>query len=317
MCETATSVTSLQNLEKDGGKMTSSFFVRFFVEEIFTNNYKITQIIEKFRATFFKINQKLLEIDQSVFEDIPKENLELLISKLAFQVEHFLIDPLKDFLVFFYSNAFDKIVFSFLNQDLHFMNQFILDIIHHLTFKSQNRIYNLFSNLLTLASRNEILQFRQNIEQKMDFTLVSLLEGQEFLIPDEVLLKVEEMNFFESACKKLLSISDVRTPLMKLETISQIQNEIFNTLAQINETFNLEIDGNKIQSGLNADQMLSLFCYVLVKSRYFEICREIKFIEKFVEDEIIEETQWGCLYETMRSAVAYILSLGNIINADN
>jgi len=211
-------------------------------------------------------------------------------------------------IVFFYSSALEKIVFSLLGQDFQYLNLFILDIIHHLTFKSQNRIYNVFSNLLNLAAKKDALLFQENIK-KTDFSLVSLLEGQECFISNEILMKVEDMNIFENACSKVRSISDARTPLMKLEIISQIQNEIFNALAQISEIFNLDFDSNKMKGCLDADQMLSLYCYVLVKSKHFEICREIKFIEKFIEDKIMEETQWGCLYETLRSSLKYILSL--------
>ena len=311
MYETTVSLTSLQTTEKDNGKVNSSYFLRFIVEEIINNNYKITQIMEKFRLNFFKLNQKYLQNDQ-MLDSLDENSLQILKNKMIKELQIFLLDPLKDFIVFFYSSALEKIVFSYLNQDFQFMNLFIIDIIHHLVFKSQNRIYNILTNILNKTNKKESLILKEQMGKPLKFSLNSLMEDQDFIIPNDILSKAEEMSFFEKACSKVRLISEVRTPLMKLEIISQIQIEILNALMEINNFFGLNFELNKLINNLDADQMISLYCYVIFKSKHFEIIKEIRFIERFVGSNLIQQTPWGYLYEILRSSVEYILTFNAI-----
>jgi len=305
--ETAVSLTSIQNTDKNNVKVNSSFFLKFIVDEIINNNYKITQIMERFRSNFFKLNQKYLQNDQ-MLESLDENSLQILKNNMIKELQIFLLDPLKDFIVFFYSSALEKIVFNYLSQNFQFMNLFIIDIIHHLVFKSQNRIYNILTNILSKTSKRDSLIFKEQMSKSLKFSLISLMEGQDFIIPNEILSKVEEMSFFDNACSKVRLISEVRTPLMKLEIISQIQKEILNSLMQINIFFGLNLELNKLINNLDADKMISIYCYIIFKSKHFEIIKEIRFIERFVGSNLMQQTPWGYLYEILRSSVEYILT---------
>ena len=267
--------------------------------------------MEKFRSTFFKLNQIYFENDE-ILENLEEETLKTIKNQMIKELETYLIDPLKDFIVFFYSSALEKIVFYYLGQSFPNLNLFIIDIIHNLVFKSQNRIYNILCKILNLSTKKESLILQEKMSLNENFSLATLMDDQEFIIPGEILLKAEEMNFFENAFSKRRAISDVRTPMMKLELISQIQIEILNALAQVKEYFNLDFDFNKMRNRLDADQMISLYCYVVVKSNHYEIYKELKFIGKFIDSKLLDETQWGYLYENLRSSVDYILTL-NVI----
>lgn len=309
MFETAISFvsqTSQHNLVEN--KFNSNQFLKFIVEEICTNNYKITQILEKFRITFFLKNKNLLQ-NEEFFQNFEENDLAALTNKIIKELEDFLFDPLKDFIVFFYSTALEKIVYHYLGQSSQFFNLFLVDIIHHLVFKIQNKIYYLISRIFSLNSQKESSILQKNMSENDKFSLVSLLENQDFLFSNEILAKIEDKSFFENACLKVRSISDVRTPLLKLELIGQIHQEIMNSLQQINEQYNLNYNMEKIWKKFDADQMISLYCYVLVKSNHYEIFKEIKFIEKFI-GRSVEETQWEYFYENLRSSVEYILTFG-------
>lgn len=310
--ETAASINSLQSIEKEGGKLTYIHFLKFIVEEIIKNNYKIAQIMEKFRSIFFSLNQNILQND--LFLQMCDENsLKIIKNKMIKELEDFLFDPLKDFIVFFYSSTLERMVFHYLGQNFQSLNLFIVDVMHNLVFKSQNRIYRLISSVLTLSNNKELFNLKNKMMKKVDkLSLPSLIENQGFIYSNDILSKIEDKTYFERAFSKVHLISEVRTPLMKLELIAQIRTEIINALDQINEDFNLEIDIRKKQNRLDTDQMISLFCYVILKSKHESIIREIKFIEQFIGNKLIEETQWGYLFEIVRSAVDYLLSVESV-----
>lgn len=316
MFETAASITSQQSLgEKENFKFNSNHFLKFIVDEICNNNYKITQILEKFRATFFYLNPELLQ-EVFFFESDDEEKIKSSVLKIINELEEFLFDPLKDFIMFFYSIALEKIVYFYLGQDSHFMNLFLIDIIHHLVFKVQNKFYNIISNILTLSSKKECLTLERNMMENKQFSLFSLLENQDFVISRDILLQIEEKNFFEGACVKIRSISEMRTPLKKLELLGQIHLEIMNSLEQINDYYKLNINLEKAWKKFDADHIISFYCYLIVKSNHYDIFKEIQFIENFIGKRV-EHTQWEYYYENLKSAVDYILTWKEMVDELN
>ena len=111
-------------------------------------------------------------------------------------------------------------------------------------------------------------------------------------------------NLYLNAIEKLNSIVNDFTPLQKLETISTIHQKIWGSIIKSHESHDSQIF-IELRNKLDADNLLSIYSYVIFNSKNHDLHQEIAFIEEFLEEDVLNNYENLYYFENFKSALEY------------
>ena len=95
-------------------------YLIYLTEEITSNNYKINELIGKFRNIFCPFYDKFLIATQ--------QNKETLKFQIINELKNFLFDPLSEIIYFFYGSAIEKVITINLMKNYNFITNSVIII---------------------------------------------------------------------------------------------------------------------------------------------------------------------------------------------
>lgn len=167
---------------------------------------------------------------------------------------------------------------------------------------------NSMENFNQISKENEISQYHSismikeinNIEKKIENVIIdeSYLSGKHFLKKTELENEEEKNNIsnekkrkldchaipYEKAIKLIKNISSVKKPLQKLKKIIEASDSIKNSIKEFYDENQIKNIKNKL---LDGDEVLSIFLYVLIKASVKSLRADLKIVENFTTDNIL------------------------------
>jgi hypothetical protein len=121
---------------------------------------------------------------------------------------------------------------------------------------------------------------------------------------------------YSAAIKLLKTISKYRVPFEKMMLIATISSEITECVNIFWKDFNEVISSSLLN--IDADELMTIFIYIIIKSQMSELLIHSKFIKEFTTSTT-RSTMMGYYYTTIEASLIYILSVNNkndLLNRD-
>ena len=199
-----------------------------------------------------------------------------------------------------------------------------INLVSGLIFENNLLLHNYLLNLICLSQFDEIEQFKIIIKEKKNILPEELYVPDKFCLNQKTINYIEQVNKIkvsESMTNHLLrikpyknSIELLRTlnlytkPLDKLFLINKLSRSISDS---INEFWTKVVTYNKKNDlGIDADNLLSIFTYIVLKSNIENIIEQIKFIEYLTSDKT-RTSMIGYYHNMMEVSLANIQKLGS------
>lgn len=271
----------------------------------------LSEILRNFKAIFcnkydFKIiNKKFLKkIEEAQFEKIKNDIFR--------DVKLFLIKPLCKMIKFFFKSILSPELLSSLElSDKTKMKFTILNIAHKITFKFCPMIYQVIMMFIKQTKKPERIKLKS---QQLSLTKYKFIESFDvervfsfntntqntqsttaFTGKDLYLNAIDKVNFIQKGIN----------PLKKLDIISSIHQKIWGSILRSYESTDTKAF-NELRVKLDADNLLSLYSYVIFNSKNHHLHTEIAFIEEFIDEKILNNYEHLYYFEMFKSALEYI-----------
>ena len=278
------------------------------IDELKINHNMINEIIEKFKIVFFSkydfsiITKKFLKkIDKSQFSKIKSDIFQ--------DLKFYLIKPLYKIIKFLFklilgTDALEKLETSNKNK----LKMIIYDLTHKIIFKVNYKIYEIIIMFLNEATKSQKNQLKS---QQLSLKKYKFIES--FDVDKEFSFHTTTRNstgyyggeLYLNAIEKVKSIEKKLTPFRKLDTVSTIHHNLWGSILKSHEN-NDSKEFMELRAKLDADNLISLYSYVIFNSKNCYLHREISFIEEFLEEKILNNYDYLYYFEMFKSALEYI-----------
>lgn len=121
---------------------------------------------------------------------------------------------------------------------------------------------------------------------------------------------------YEQAIKLLKSIKNYKVPFEKMMLIGTISSEITECVNNYWKNFEKIITSSLLN--IDADELMTIFIYIIIKSQMPELLVHTKFIKEFTTSTT-RSSMMGYYYTTMEASLIYILSVkdkSELLNKD-
>ena len=185
-----------------------------------------------------------------------------------------------------------------------------------------NEIYNFPNyNSKTLEKYNEIIFFEENNNEintnsYLNTTINNNINNESIISNffNKSNLKKKNINnnfnFPYFSCIKLLkSLNIYKSPFEKINIIANLSNEITDNINFYWEDFINFINPNLLQ--IDAEQLINIFIFILIKSQMKEILIHCYFIKNFITT-LTKSTLTGFYFSNIEASISYILNIKNI-----
>jgi hypothetical protein len=119
----------------------------------------------------------------------------------------------------------------------------------------------------------------------------------------EALLDVKEMMPYDHAIRQLQKIRDKKSPSSKLKVIIKMSQQLMKCIKKFYQRYGFKFDGV-----IEADDLIPIQTYILVKSELFDIGIHIYMIEKLATNKLLQGTS-GYYLTTILAATEYLQKL--------
>lgn len=119
---------------------------------------------------------------------------------------------------------------------------------------------------------------------------------------------------YESAIKLLKSVSKYKVPFEKMMLIATISTEITECVNNYWKEFENVITSSLLN--IDADDLMTIFIYIIIKSNMSELLIHSKFIKEFTTSTT-RSTMMGYYYTTLEASLIYILSIKDKTDLQN
>jgi hypothetical protein len=124
----------------------------------------------------------------------------------------------------------------------------------------------------------------------------------------------EVNNSYESAIKLLKTIARYKVPFEKMMLLATISTEITECVNNFWKDFEKVITSSMLN--IDADDLMAIFIYLIVKSQLSELLIHTKFIEEFTTGTT-KNSMMGYYYTTIKAALSYIASINDKFDLSN
>jgi hypothetical protein len=118
--------------------------------------------------------------------------------------------------------------------------------------------------------------------------------------------QVKTSHSYEAAIKLLKTISKYKVPFEKMMLIATISTEITECVNNYWKEFENVITSSLLN--IDADDLMTIFIYIIIKSNMSELLIHSKFIKEFTTSTT-RSTMMGYYYTTLEASLIYILSI--------
>lgn len=271
-------------------------------------NGVLNEILRKFKTIFcekydFKIiNKKFLKkIEEAQFEKIKNDIFR--------DVKLFLIKPLCKMIKFIFKSILSSELLSSLElSDKNKMKFTIMNISHKLTFKFCPLIYQVIMMFIKQRKKPERIKLKN---QQLSLTKYKFIESFDverefsFNANTQSTTAFTGKDLYLNAIEKVNFIQKGINPLKKLDIISNIHQKIWGSILRSYESNDTKAF-NELRVKLDADNLLSLYSYVIFNSKNHHLHTEIAFIEEFIDEKILNNYEHLYYFEMFKSALEYI-----------
>ena len=121
-------------------------------------------------------------------------------------------------------------------------------------------------------------------------------------------------NSYEPAIKLLKTITRYKVPFEKMMLLATISTEITECVNNFWKDFEKVITSSMLN--IDADDLMAIFIYLIVKSQLSELLIHTKFIEEFTTGTT-KNSMMGYYYTTIKAALSYIASIKDKFDLGN
>ena len=111
---------------------------------------------------------------------------------------------------------------------------------------------------------------------------------------------------YYNAINMIRSISSTKKPLEKMQLIASLSNEITDAVNEFWNDVGFPIENSLLD--INADELMAIFIYILIKSNFPEIVYHLNLIKEFTTT-ITRNSMMGYYCTTVDAALIYINGL--------
>lgn len=189
------------------------------------------------------------------------------------------------------------------------MKTMILNIIHKTVFKTYpnfSEIVMLFLNHGTKNLKKQLKNHQYSVDFKKYERISSFDVDKEFsFCKGSQSTQPNSKELYQNAIDQLNLIKTKHTPIEKIDTISKIHTKIWGSIIKCHDN-----NDNKIflqlREKFDADNLISLYSYVIFNSKNYNLHKEIAFIEEFLEEKLLNEYNNLYYFEMFKSALEYV-----------
>lgn len=260
-------------------------------------------LILQFSVLYFQ-KYKPEVIDNAFLKKLDRKEVEKIKEDAFSELKTYLIRPLEKII---------KVIFeSLLRQDYQLLENVekselkreIQSAGHKLIFKNHPPFYS-FTKLL-LSNLNKPLQRKLNSQQR---SLPQYRFIDSFEVDIAFSCRSRDLNgkseLYTNAIERLNFLDRKKTPLGKLKLISSLHQQLWGSILKENELGDEKLF-RKLRQKFDADNLLSLYSYVIFNSGNKRLHKEIGFVEEFIEEKELESWERSYYYEMFKSALDYI-----------
>lgn len=119
-------------------------------------------------------------------------------------------------------------------------------------------------------------------------------------------IKVDNYEPYKDAIKNLYNLEKLKSPMEKLHLLANLSRDITEAVNTVWNNFSQKLSNNLLD--INADDLMAIFIYIIMKSQYAEIIIHLNIIKDFTT-KITRNTMIGYYYTTIEAAIIYISDL--------
>lgn len=268
----------------------------------------LTEILQKFKSIFFLkydfniINKKFLKkIDEVQFLKIKTDIFN--------DIKFFLIKPLFKLIKFLFRMILGQEMITSLElTDKNKMKIIMCNLGHKIVFKMIPQIYEI---MIMFINQSKASQTSKLKSQMLSLTKYKFIESFDvdkefsFNFNTPTTSSLTGKDLYLNAIENVNSIQKRSTPLKKLDIISSIHQKIWGSILKSCESIDTKAF-NELRVKLDADNLLSLYSYVIFNSKNHNLHTEIAFIEELLDEKVLNNYDNLYYFEMFKSALEYI-----------
>lgn len=271
---------------------------------------ELNEIIDSFKK-IFSTKYDISIIDKKFLKSLEEKKFQKLKNDVFKDIKYFLIKPLyKIFKLFFKIVLGKDRIKSFEESTKDQMKNAITKVIHKIIFKLHKNFYEITSTFLHTSTKDLKQQLKSqqfSLSLKKYENIYSFDVDKEFSFSSQTQStnRSTHKEIYQNAIEKLNTIEKKFTPLEKLDIISKIHQKIWGSIVKTHQSH----DGKmfmELRAKLDADNLISLYSYVIFNSKNYHLHKEIAFIEEFLDEKMLNNYEYLYYYEMFKSALEYI-----------
>ena len=312
-------INELSKIEYEKNKAKLKEYIKIFRKHLKNKDHPISICIK----LFVEIFSREIQLYTDEIEEIKniKDKLERakIVSEAICQQLVFYLFKLQKCFGYMYSSVFS---FKYFEQEKEeFTTMFSSEFFNH------KKLYDLIINLLTLEKEQEIYDFckhililnENNIQPKnIGINSKFCLDKEtykiqmNFIKKNNIKLSENELdyiqNFFNSkeyipykSCIDLIkTIKMVKAPIDKINVLYSMGNEVIENINKIWKPLEKHLPKNYLS--VDGDELIKIFCYILIKAKMPEILSHLSFIKNFTTKDT-KSSMIGYYYTTIEAGV--------------
>ena len=312
-------VSEISKKEYENKKEKLKEYINIFKKHLKDKDHPITVCINLFVDIFCReIKLYTEEIEEIKFIKEKKERAKEVSAALTQQLVFYLFKIQKCF-VYLYSDVFSKKYFK--QEKEEFTNMFTAE------FFSHKKLYELMINLYTLEQEEEIYSFCLHtqilnnnyihpkdvkVNNKFCLDKETIEVQRHFIKQKEIKLNQEEINNmkniynnkdyipYKSSIDLLKTIKIYMTPMEKINVLYSVGNDVIKNINKIWKPIEKYLPKNFLS--VDGDDLISIFCYIVIKAQMPEILTHIQFIKNFTTKET-KSSMVGYYYNAFEAGI--------------
>ena len=312
-------VSEISKKEYENKREKLKEYIGIFKKHLKNKDHPITVCINLFVDIFSReIKLYTEEIEEIKFIEEKKERAKEVSAAITQQLVFYLFKIQKCF-SYMYSDVFSKTYFK--QEKEEFTNMFTAE------FFSHKKLYELIINLYTLEQEEEIYSFclhtqilNNNFIHPKDVKVNSkfcldkeTIEVQrKFIKQKEIKLNQEEINEmkkiydnkdyipYKSSIELLKTIKIHQAPIDKINVLYSVGSDVIENINKVWKPIEKYLPKNFLS--VDGDELISIFCYIVIKAQMPELLTHIQFIKNFTTKDT-KSSMIGYYYNAFEAGI--------------
>ena len=312
-------MSEISKKEYENKKQKLKEYINIFKKHLKDKDHPITVCINLFVEIFCReIQLYTEEIEEIKFMEEKKERAKEVSAAITQQLVFYLFKIQKCF-CYMYSDVFSKKYFK--QEKEEFTNMFTAE------FFSHKKLYELIINLYTLEEEQEIYNFclhtlilnnnsihPKDVKVNSKFCLdkETINFQKQFIKKKEIKLSQEEINYmkniydnkyyipYKSSIELLKTIKIYQAPIDKINVLYSVGNDVIENINKIWKPIEKYLPKNFLS--VDGDDLISIFCYIIIKAQMPEILTHIQFIKNFTTKDT-KSSMIGYYYNAFEAGI--------------